>query len=295
MVPVTALRSILLILLLLQINAVVAFGPSLRGHGSSPPSDLYVASSSSSSYSSSVSQTSERLLGLLIDNAKSKGISKEDAEIQSLMQELIDAGVQFDPRECLEGPLYAVAYQYGPTPFWIKYSKWNPSGKLNIEGQQFTSRIQDDDGDERYDAIAYGEFFGRAITVKVKGVCSQVDVSPLKDEVPAKVAQNPNIFDSLSSMFGSKSSSTALSAAKLKTCPADFVINVSNIQLCIFDKPIDLGIQGIGKLRVLFANPEFRIFYAPEDSTQGYEKTGLTVAQVRVDLLDPDFPQQLTV
>jgi hypothetical protein len=166
---------------------------------------------------------------------------------------------------------------------------------LNIEGQQFTARIQDDDAKDRYDAIAYGEFFGRAITVKVKGVCSPVDGSPSKDEVSTtKATQSPNIFGSLSSIFGSISS-TALSATNLKTCPSDFVINVSNIQLCIFDKPIDLGIQGTGKLRVLFANPGFRIFYAPEDSTQGYEEAGLTVAQVRVDLLDPDFPQQLTV
>lgn len=208
----------------------------------------------------SVAQTSEQLLDLLLSNDKDTNNDK----IERLMQELIDAKVEFDPRKCLEGPLYAVAYQYGPTPFWIKYSKWSPNkNKVNIEGQQLTAA---GDKEGQYDAIAYGEFFGKAVTVKVIGVCSPEE-------------RTGNL---LSNFFSNNK----------ERCPADFVIQVSNIKLCLFDKPIDLGITGTGKLRVLYADPKLRIFYAPEDSN--YEEAGLTVVQVRVDLLDPDFPRRLS-
>ena len=77
----------------------------------------------------------------------------------------------------------------------------------------------------------------------------------------------------------------------LLNTPQDFTINVSGVSVRLLGNTVNFGIKGKGYLRVLYADPRLRIFTVPKDTSNEFinEKAGLTVAQVRVDLVDPSF------
>ena len=83
--------------------------------------------------------------------------------------------------------------------------------------------------------------------------------------------------------------------SNLVQCPADFVVSVSRASIHFGSKSIlDIPIAGTGYLRILYADPKLRIFVSPKSTTDDrWEKAGLKVAQVCVDLLDPEFERLL--
>lgn len=213
--------------------------------------------------------TSQELLSMLVNHVKTNGIRGKNERIEQLMQQLVDQKVKFDPSQCLNGKLYAVAYQSGPAPFWVRYSMLSPPKSINIEGQQYTLR-RDDNG---FDVINYGEFFGRAVTVQARGVAYQEG----KEEQATTKKQN--LFDSL---FQSSTSSSQL------TCPVSFDVEVDKACASILGKSFALDISGSAKFTVLYADPNMRILTTKASSQ--IEEKGFSAVQIRVSSLDPDFP-----
>ena len=74
-------------------------------------------------------------------------------------------------------------------------------------------------------------------------------------------------------------------------CPADFVVTVNKASIFLGSKSLlDIPVSGEGYLRVLYADSKLRIFVSPTSTTDDrWEKAGLTVAQVSIELLDPKF------
>lgn len=200
--------------------------------------------------------TSQKLLTLLMNHVRTKGIRGKNERIEQLIQELVDQQVKFDPSQCLNGPLFAVAYQSGPAPFWVRYSKLSPPKSINVEGQQYT--LREDGG---FDVINYGEFFGRAITVQARGVAYQ----EAEEEQAA----------------------TKTSSASLQ-CPVSFDVEVDKACCSVLNKSFALDISGTAKFTVLYADPTMRILTTKKSSQ--IEEKGFSAVQIRVDNLEADFP-----
>ena len=62
------------------------------------------------------------------------------------------------------------------------------------------------------------------------------------------------------------------------------VVNDDNEKKLLLNLPM---IQGSGVVRVLYANPQLRIFLSPTQGDGGWEDQGLVVVQVRSDLIRP--------
>jgi hypothetical protein len=212
--------------------------------------------------------TSQELLTLLINHVRTKGIRGKNERIEQLMQELVDQQVKFDPSQCLNGPLFAVAYQSGPAPFWVRYSKLSPPKSINVEGQQYT--LREDGG---FDVINYGEFFGRAITVQARGVAYQ------EAEEEQAATKKASLFDSFFR--------NSLSSASLQ-CPVSFDVEVDKACCSVLNKSFALDISGTAKFTVLYADPTMRILTTKKSSL--IEEKGFSAVQIRVDNLEPDFP-----
>jgi len=211
---------------------------------------------------------SQELLSLLIDHVKTKGIRGKDGHIEDLMQQLVNQQVKFDPSECLNGKLYAVAYQSGPAPFWVRYSKLSPPNSNNIEGQQYT--LREDNG---FDVINYGEFFGKAFTVQARGVAFQ------EEEEEQATAKKKSLFDSFFPIN--------ISSNKLQ-CPVSFDVEVDKACCSVLGKSFALDIMGAAKFTILYADPNMRILTTKASSQ--IEEKGFSAVQIRVDNLDPAFP-----
>lgn len=104
--------------------------------------------SQSASLSSKVSQISKELVQHLL---LPSGQRQED-QISSLAQQLVQAKVSFDPAECLDGPLYFSNVLEGPSPLWSKLGI--PFISNNLQGQQYTYT------DQEKSVINYAEIFG---------------------------------------------------------------------------------------------------------------------------------------
>ena len=258
-------------------------------------------------------QYSDELLSLLLQKKLKPGYktTKEDIErIESLMQILQDKQVSFDPKECLNGPLYAVLHQSGPRPFWETYDlrlelpfsfekeKDNDNendddkDQINIKGQRYTLNA-----DGNYDVFNYAEFVGKNIYAQGVGVCQQ----NAPDEATQAVGgggsnddekKEGNIFTNIFKSLVGNPSPKASNEVQVR-CPVDYTIQVTGASISLFQNQFDFSIQGTGNLRILYCDRNLRIFTTPKDttSTGGVidEKSGLTVVQVRVDLIDPAF------
>jgi len=95
-----------------------------------------------------------------------------DATIQTLIQELADLQVTFDPEECLNGPLFVVLHQQGPkVPLWEKigFLKKKQGDNPNIQGQQYSS-ISDMEGggnepvEADFKVRNYAEILGKSMS-----------------------------------------------------------------------------------------------------------------------------------
>lgn len=213
-------------------------------------------------------ETSQELLALLVNHVKTKGIRGKSERIEELMEELVDQNVKFDPAQCLSGPLFAVAYQSGPAPFWVRYSKLSPPKSNNIEGQQYT--LRDDNG---FDVINYGEFFSKAITVQARGVAYQ-------QEGQQEDASKMNSF--FDSFFSNNKRSFMLQ------CPVSFDVEVDKACCTIIGKSFALDITGTAAFTVLYADPNMRILTTKRSSQ--IEEKGFSAVQIRVDNLEQNFP-----
>jgi hypothetical protein len=250
-----------------------------------------------------IEQESRQLVDLLVDHAKTKGIHTPNGEIDHMMKTLIGKKVKFDPDTCLSGPLYAVAYQQGPeAPFWVRYSKLAPQGEINLDGQKYT---KNKDGTS-YNVLNYGEFFGKAVTMRADGVCIETP-KPGQDHHDNEEEKNVNgnILSRLVRRIRGKGEilEDHHPPAALVQCPMDYYLNVEHATLRIYENPFELGAGSSGKMRILYADPQVRILAAPqvlilmgqEDSPDNnMEADALLTAQVRVDLLDPTFEKLKT-
>ena len=264
-------------------------------------------------------QYSDELLSLLLQKKLKPGYktTKEDIErIESLMQILQDKQVSFDPKKCLNGPLYAVLHQSGPRPFWETYDlrlqlpfsfekdKDNANDnenddennddkeQINIKGQRYTLNA-----DGNYDVFNYAEFVGKNIYAQGVGVCQQ-NASDDATQADGGGGNNDdetkegNIFTNIFKSMVGNPSPKASNEVQVR-CPVDYTIQVTGASISLFQNQFDFSIQGTGNLRILYCDRNLRIFTTPKDttSTGGVidEKSGLTVVQVRVDLIDPAF------
>jgi hypothetical protein len=112
------------------------------------------------------------------------------------------------------------------------------------------------------------------------------------DTIPTTSSNNtnskaaPSFLDNLFSSFIQKSQSSKSSLLLLQ-CPCEIVATVAGGGLYINKKKVlDLPfIQGTGVVRVLYADPNLRIFESPYKNNGGWEEQGLIVVQVRQHLL----------
>lgn len=229
-----------------------------------------------------VDEASENLLVLLLKRFNSQTTKDEDTQIENLMYVLQDSQSSFDPDNCLNGPLYAALYQTGPQPFWERFDLGFRIGKKNIKGQQYMNNEKGD-----FDLRNYAEFIGKVFSVEAVGTCRKNKV-----QAPIAIERNtdtlPNIF---SKLFYNVGKGSAVSS--LVKCPADYTIQATGVSFNILNKKIDVNIKGTGYMRMLYADKKLRILTTPKDTVSSGnavdERAGLTVAQVRVDLIDPDF------
>jgi len=231
-----------------------------------------------------VDEASDNLLELLLKRFNSQTTKNEDTQIENLMNVLQDSQSSFDPDNCLNGPLYAALYQTGPQPFWERFDLGFSfrNGRKNLKGQQYMNNEKGD-----FDLRNYAEFIGKLFSVEAVGTCR-------KNKVQASIAIErntdtfPNLFSKL--FYNAGKGSTASSLVK---CPADYTIQATGVSFNLLNKKIDVNIQGTGYMRMLYADKRLRILTTPKDTVSSGnavdEKAGLTVAQVRVDLIDPDF------
>jgi hypothetical protein len=257
---------------------------------------------------------------------KAGATSKDDINrIENLMQSLAKQNLPFDPTTSLDGPLFAVLHQSGPVPFWEAYDfdlgALLFGGKKNIKGQMYTL-MDDGDGvrsesgsggtiEQRIRVTNYAEFIGEDFSVQAVGVARRnVDRSgsstrsiststsdASKFEGLKEVKENRSIKSIITGIFKKRDPSTTRkpkrsrsrsSDSNLVTCPADYTVQVTNAYVSILGNKLDIDINGTGYLRVLYADENLRIFTTPKDTTDSKidEKAGLTVAQVRIDLVN---------
>ena len=240
-----------------------------------------------SAISNGVDGASEDLLLLLLKRFNSQTTKEDDKQIENLMGVLQDSETSFDPDSCLNGPLYAALYQCGPQPFWERFDFGFTfgNGRKNIKGQQYLNNPEGS-----YDLINYAEFVGDIFSVEAVGTCRKnqdqefnaVDISASDKDIM------PNLFSIVSKLFNN-----AGNASLLVKCPADYTIQATGVTFNIFKKKKEIGIQGTGYMRMLYADEKLRILTTPKDTKSSGnavdEKAGLTVVQVRVDLIDPTF------
>lgn len=224
-------------------------------------------------------------------NSESSLSNDENMAIEGLMKSLEEAHLPFDPKTSLNGPLFVALYQKGDAlPFWEKYSKIRPTGRENLKGQRYVS-VKDGSDKDTYDLTNYAEFFGEAFSVQASATCRRNTDQPatINSSLPPSKPESKNfpsnIITKLSDMLSPSQSINLLNT------PQDFTINVSGVSVRLLGNTVNFGIKGKGYLRVLYADPRLRIFTVPKDTSNEFinEKAGLTVAQVRVDLVDPSF------
>lgn len=239
----------------------------------------------SPSSNSEVDVASKNLLSLLLNRNKSKD---DVSRIKSLVEYLQKSESYFDPDVCLNGPLYAVMYQSGPKPFWEKLDfgfSMMDKKRFNVKGQKYTKI-----SNGVYDVRNYAEVLGRNFRVEATGICKKdTDVKVSITESAGESTAVGLFYKFISGLFkeANKRSSS------LNKCPADYIIQASGVSINILGNKFQVDIKGTGYMRLLYADNNLRILTVREDTRSTGntvdEKLGLTVVQVRVDLVDPEF------
>jgi len=105
---------------------------------------------------------------------------------------------------------------------------------------------------------------------------------------PAASSEAPKAFFSLSLKQQQQTS-----PPKMIQCPWECVASVEGGGTHVRgNKIVNLPIAGTGVTRVLYADPNLRIFEAPNENNGGWENQGLIAVQVREDLV-PQQSQQM--
>jgi hypothetical protein len=211
-----------------------------------------------------------------------------DAQINTLIQSLVATRAPFNPETCIGGPLFATIHFIGEnTPLWEKIAF---GGVRNVKGQKYTL------ADGKSGTFAnYAEIFGRNLFLKATGTFNDVGAVSTLNEATANVKKTNNPFESIASLFTQNSQSTTKRNIDNKSTPYEYEALVTGASLVLFQKySVDINIEGAGTVRVLYADENLRIFLSPTDTevTAGggdWEREGLIVAQVRVDLVYKDW------
>lgn len=213
----------------------------------------------------------KELLDLLIKKYKFKANTQDIDRIEVLMQRLQNLNVPINPDIALDGPLYAVLHQTGPKPFWEKRSI-DFAGKRNIKGQKYTNK-----GDGTFDIVNYAQLFGEVFSIQGCGVCV-----PSSEQLSEKNEFNGGSFHIFK---------TFVNGDKKRRCPIDYTVQIQNASVLLFGKQINIDVRGTGYMRLLYSDENLRILTSPKDTSDSRweERAGLTVAQVRIDLIDPKF------
>ena len=240
---------------------------------------------------SSVSETASKLQVAVCEQFRTNGLGVKSPEIEDLIDDLVSKTVQFDPLECLNGPLYAVQYiDLGPTkkpPSWVQYTT-----KGSIAGQLY--QVIEDDKIDTLRVVNYAELFQGAIKLKTEGSCAlanQAESSsqPIGDKDEPKIALQqffqwpPN----MNVVVGKR-----LQGRKLLQCPVDYIVPPESSlpsTVSIFGRDLfTFNIEGEGTARVMYADENMRIFEAPP-TEKNWEPRGIRTVQVRIDLLRDEF------
>ncbi len=241
-------------------------------------------------------EESAELLSLLLQKHRYKISPLEAERIEELIESLTSQNIPFDPDISLNGPLFAVLYQMGPQPFWEAYDFDLSSftGIRNIKGQKYVKA-----GDGLIGVTNYAEFWGKQFNVQAIGVAKKNDDNESTSESDDASSVDADLEvpkPKRSGLFGgifrkqnkNQEPGEGKNKSNLLTCPVDYTIQVKSAYVNILDNKFDIDINGTGYLRVLYADENMRILTSPKATTDAKigEKEGLTVAQVRIDLLD---------
>lgn len=249
-------------------------------------------------------KASSQLVNILADrynnnNEQSSSSAATDTEenIESLMRYLIDSKprlhwlndnytyfhqskVKFDPNECIFGDFFATIYVLGPTPLWERLSQGRSK---NIKGQKFYTDA--DSGMGRF--VNYAEVFGKGLQLRAYGSCSKSSEQPNKEGTNQKTNDRFSSPLDFITFFLTNNKAPTLASEQ---CPVDYTATVQKGSIFFVGKEFDISINGVGTLRVLYADPELRIFVNVGDNTDAkWEKDGLYVVQVKSDLISPSI------
>ncbi|KAL9182561.1 hypothetical protein ACHAXT_013213 [Thalassiosira profunda] len=230
----------------------------------------------------SAKEASAELLRLLETKAQSTASASDD-EINALVRTLIASRSSFDPSTCMDGPLFATVHFIGDTPLWEKIG----IGGRTVKGQKYMLG----NGDEGT-FCNYAEIAGENFYLKAVGNCKSN--GPVELESSGK-GSDGNLFGALASLFNNDS----YRQSTLLPTPYDYSATVTGASIVLFQNlSLDLSIEGTGTVRVLYADQNLRIFLSPTDTNVkkgggDWEKEGLVVVQVRVDLVYGDWVDRL--
>ncbi|KAL3790683.1 hypothetical protein HJC23_009783 [Cyclotella cryptica] len=232
---------------------------------------------------------SRELLRLLQQKASVKPNTQStdsslDNQINSLVRTLIASKSTFDPTQCLNGPLYATIHFIGDTPLWEKIAV---GGGRNVKGQRYT--LSDETSGE---FVNYAEIWGQNLYLKAVGKFN--DKGSVSSSIGPYAESSNNPFEFLAPLVAN-----LRGKEQLKPTPYDYEAIVTGASFVLFQKySFDVAIAGKGVVRVLYADPNLRIFLSPTDTnvTTGggdWESAGLIVVQVRFDLVYSDWNDRL--
>mmetsp|Transcript_14490 Transcript_14490/g.22650 ORF Transcript_14490/g.22650 Transcript_14490/m.22650 type:complete len:275 (+) Transcript_14490:91-915(+) len=273
--------KISLALRIIVTGLTVFFSDAFSASTASPPNSIQT-------YDKPSNPDAAQLLELL--KQKTLGTPPSDERINALIRSLVASRSTFDPETSINGPFFATVHFIGKTPLWEKISG---ASNTNIKGQKYTI---DDQGGENT-VVNYSEILGPAINLQATGTFTESKDDDDDDMVAKeKPTSSQSGFGALFQSFLPKKGTATTS--KIKTCPYDYEVTVNGASINVFGKSLQIPISGLGCTRVLYADSCLRIFVSPGDTqvlTGGgdWESAGLTVVQVRIDLLDSSWKVEL--
>ena len=145
---------------LLLFPSLISFSiPSQKSYSQTKlKSSLFSIPTKDSPTNKSIKNISDELLSLVL-NRWNKGTKENDAQIESLMNTLIESNTKFDPNDSLLNTFYATLYTSGSK----KEPLWKTIAELfsdkNIQGQKYLSGDKDGEG---Y-VVNYSEILGKGM------------------------------------------------------------------------------------------------------------------------------------
>eukprot|EP00804_Cyclotella_cryptica_P023507 CCRYP_012165-RA/>CCRYP_012165-RA protein AED:0.03 eAED:0.03 QI:211/1/1/1/0/0/2/320/273 len=170
------------------------------------------------------------------------------------------------------------------TPLWEKIAV---GGGRNVKGQRYT--LSDETSGE---FVNYAEIWGQNLYLKAVGKFN--DKGSVSSSIGPYAESSNNPFEFLAPLVAN-----LRGKEQLKPTPYDYEAIVTGASFVLFQKySFDVAIAGKGVVRVLYADPNLRIFLSPTDTnvTTGggdWESAGLIVVQVRFDLVYSDWNDRL--